>query len=153
MVARFAGTHLAIEPLREGIMDDHTVIDTLRQRLLERRSAIIGRVARTQDVPGEFDERPAEVEEEAQELNQQRLLAQLGDRGRAEIHAIDVAISRMDRGDYGMCEDCEEPIDVERLEVLPTARLCTTCAEANERGARMRAPSTWALDESVDEQV
>ena len=120
-------------------MDDENVIDTLRQRLLARRSAIIGRVARTQGVPGEFDERPAEVEEEAQELNQLRLLAQLGDRGRAELDAIDVAIERMDRGEYGSCEACEEPIDVARLEVLPTARLCTTCAEASERGARMRA--------------
>jgi RNA polymerase-binding protein DksA len=135
-------------------MDNDTndiTIDALRQRLLARRSAIIGRVARTQDVPGEFDERPAEVEEEAQELNQTRLLAQLGDRGRAEIDAIDVAIDRMERGEYGSCESCEEPIDVARLEVLPTARLCTTCAEANERGARMRAPVTSVLDEVEDQ--
>jgi DnaK suppressor protein len=155
MVARPVGTHLAIQAVREREAMDHddTNMDTLRHRLLERRTAIIGRVARTQDVPGEFDERPAELEEEAQELNQARLLAQLGDRGRAEIAAIDVAISRMDRGDYGMCEDCEEPIDVERLEVLPTARLCTTCAEANERGARMRAPTASPVDESVEEQI
>jgi RNA polymerase-binding protein DksA len=133
-------------------MDNDTVIDTLRQRLLARRSAIIGRVARTQDVPGEFEERPAEVEEEAQELNQTRLLAQLGDRGRAEIDAIDVAIERMERGEYGSCEACEEPIDVARLEVLPTARLCTTCAEASERGARMHAPvATSSFDEAEDQ--
>ena len=133
-------------------MDDDTTIDTLRQRLLARRSAIIGRVARTQDVPGEFDERLSEVEEEAQELNQTRLLAQLGDRGRAEIDAIDVAIARMDRGEYGSCEACEEPIEIARLEVLPTARLCTTCAEANERGARIRAPVSPVLDE-VEESL
>jgi RNA polymerase-binding protein DksA len=134
-------------------MDNDTVIDTLRQRLLARRSAIIGRVARTQDVPGEFDERPAEVEEEAQELNQTRLLAQLGDRGRAEIDAIDVAIERMERGEYGSCESCEEPIDVARLEVLPTARLCTMCAEASERGARLHAPQvgTSSFDEADDQ--
>jgi DnaK suppressor protein len=118
---------------------DATVIDTLRQRLLARRSTIVGRVARAQDVPDEFGERPAEVEEEAQELNQARLVARLGDRGRAELDAIDVAIGRMARGDYGTCETCEEPIDVARLEVLPTARFCTTCAEAHERGERQRA--------------
>ena len=133
-------------------MDNDTTIDTLRQRLLARRSAIIGRVARTQDVPGEFDERLSEVEEEAQELNQMRLLAQLGDRGRAEIDAIDVAIARMDRGEYGSCEACEEPIEIARLEVLPTARLCTTCAEANERGARMRAP-VGPVFEEVEESL
>ena len=133
-------------------MDDDTTIDTLRQRLLARRNAIIGRVARTQDVPGEFDERLSEVEEEAQELNQMRLLAQLGDRGRAEIDAIDIAIARMDRGEYGSCEACEEPIEIARLEVLPTARLCTTCAEANERGARMRAPASPVFEE-VEESL
>jgi DnaK suppressor protein len=131
-------------------MDNDSVIDTLRQRLIARRSAIIGRVARTQDVPGEFDERPAEVEEEAQELNQTRLLAQLGDRGRAELDAIDVAIERMERGEYGSCEECEEPIETARLEVLPTARLCTTCAEASERGARMRAQTGPAFEETED---
>jgi RNA polymerase-binding transcription factor DksA len=132
-------------------MDNDTTIDTLRQRLLARRSAFIGRVARTQDVPGEFDERPAEVEEEAQDLNRMRLLAQLGDRGRAEIVR---STSRSAHGaqQYGSAESCEEPIDVARLEVLPTARLCTTCAEANERGARMRAPVTSALEE-VEEQL
>ncbi len=131
-------------------MDNDPVIDALRQRLLARRSAIIGRVARTQDVPGEFDERPAEVEEEAQELNQTRLLVQLGDRGRAELDAIDVAIERMERGEYGSCEECEEPIEVARLEVLPTARLCTTCAEASERGARTRAQAGAAFEETEE---
>ena len=121
-------------------MDQETVIDTLRHRLLARRAAIIGRVARTEDLLGQLDEsQPSEVEEEAQELNQARLVAQLGERGRAEIDAIDGAITRIDRGEYGICETCEEPIDVARLEVLPTARWCTTCAEANERRAHLRA--------------
>ncbi len=129
---------------------DGTVIDTLRQRLLARRTAIVGRVTQ-RDVPGEFDERIAEVEEEAQELNDARVVAQLGDRGRAEIDAIDVAITRMDRGEYGLCETCEEPIEVARLEVLPTARLCTTCAEAHERGARIRVQASATLEAEEDE--
>ena len=121
-------------------MESGTVIDTLRQRLLDRRRAIIGRVARTEDALGQLDEsQPSEVEEEAQELNQARLTAQLSQRGRDEIDAIDVAITRMERGEYGFCETCEEPIEMGRLEALPTARLCTTCAEDQERRAHMRA--------------
>jgi RNA polymerase-binding transcription factor len=120
-----------------------TVIDSLRQRLLDRRRAIVGRVARTDDLLGELDgSAPAEVEEEAQELNQARIVAELGQRGRAELDAIDVAIELMERGDYGFCEECEEPIDVARLEVLPTARRCTTCAEASERRARQTAQAS-----------
>ena len=134
-------------------MQNHeAVIDSLRHRLLARRASIIGRVTRTEDLLGQMDEsQPAsEIEEEAQELNQARLTAQLEERGRAEIDAIDVAITRIERGEYGYCETCEEPIDVARLEVLPTARQCTTCAETNERRARLTAPVTtrdWDDDE------
>jgi RNA polymerase-binding protein DksA len=129
-------------------MNHETVIDSLRHRLLARRAAIIGRVAQTENMLGELDEStPAEVEEEAQELNQMRLMTRLEERGRAEIHAIDTAIARIERGDYGYCDTCEEPIDVARLEVLPTARQCTTCAETNERRARMTAPVESADDD------
>ena len=134
-------------------MDHDTVIDSLRHRLLARRASIIGRVARTEDLLGQLDEsQPAEVEEEAQELNQARLMAQLEERGRAEIDAIDVAITRIERGEYGYCDACEEPIDVARLEVLPTARKCTTCAETNERRARMVASPTLSSDVVEDEE-
>jgi RNA polymerase-binding transcription factor len=139
----------------EDLMDyEHgTVIDSLRQRLLDRRRAIVGRVARTDGLLGELDEStPSEVEEEAQELNQARIVAQLGQRGRAELDAIDVAIELMERGDYGFCEECEEPIDVARLEVLPTARRCTTCAEASERRARQMAKVT-SIDDTVDDEL
>jgi len=134
-------------------MQNHeAVIDSLRHRLLARRASIIGRVTRTEDLLGQLDESqpPTEVEEEAQDLNRARLTAQLEERGRAEINAIDVAIGRIERGDYGFCESCEEPIDVARLEVLPTARQCTTCAETNERRARLTAPvssSDWDDDD------
>jgi len=136
-------------------MQNHeAVIDSLRHRLLARRASIIGRVTRTEDVLGQMeDNQPAsEVEEEAQDLNQARLMAQLEERGRAEITAIDFAITRIERGEYGYCETCEEPIDVARLEVLPTARLCTTCAESNERRARITAPVTSSdWDDDDDE--
>ena len=134
-------------------MEQTNVIDSLRQRLLARRTAIVGRVVRTtHDALGEVDERPAEVEEEAQEQHQLRVTTQLGERGRAEHDAIDTAITRMESGDYGFCETCEEPIEVARLEVLPTARLCTTCAEARERGARLHAAQDVVVGESEGDE-
>jgi RNA polymerase-binding protein DksA len=134
-------------------MQNHdAVIDSLRHRLLARRASIIGRVTRTDELGQSDENEPAsEIEEEAQDLNRARLMAQLEERGRKEIDAIDVAIGRIERGDYGFCENCEEPIDVARLEVLPTARLCTTCAETNERRARLTAPvsiNDWDDDEA-----
>jgi DnaK suppressor protein len=31
-------------------------------------------------------------------------------------------------GTYGLCESCGEPIAEARLEAMPAARLCITCA-------------------------
>jgi DnaK suppressor protein len=41
-----------------------------------------------------------------------------------ELEEIDDALARIERGEYGICEECDQPIEIERLEALPTARLC-----------------------------
>lgn len=45
----------------------------------------------------------------------------------AALAEIDAALLRLESGSYGLCERCRASILVERLEVLPTARLCTRC--------------------------
>jgi RNA polymerase-binding protein DksA len=49
---------------------------------------------------------------------------------------INEALRRMARGEYGVCESCENPILRARLEAMPTARLCLSCKEKEERVAR-----------------
>jgi DnaK suppressor protein len=44
------------------------------------------------------------------------------------------ALERIDAGSYGKCERCGETIPIERLEAIPTARLCVRCKQ--ETGAR-----------------
>lgn len=44
------------------------------------------------------------------------------------LAAIDKALDRIDSGTYGVCLTCESPIVAERLEALPTAALCGSCA-------------------------
>src|SRR5450432_23941 len=43
------------------------------------------------------------------------------------------ALGRLDRGEYGICEDCEESISPRRLEAIPWARVCVKCQEARDR--------------------
>jgi RNA polymerase-binding transcription factor DksA len=49
---------------------------------------------------------------------------------------INEALRRIARGEYGVCEMCENPILRARLEAMPTARLCLSCKEKEERAAR-----------------
>ncbi|HWH35968.1 MAG TPA: TraR/DksA C4-type zinc finger protein [Acidimicrobiales bacterium] len=45
----------------------------------------------------------------------------------ASIQEIDEALARMDKGTYGVCDRCGEPIPKERLKALPHAALCVRC--------------------------
>jgi RNA polymerase-binding protein DksA len=49
---------------------------------------------------------------------------------------INEALRRIARGEYGVCESCENPILRARLEAMPVARLCLSCKEKEERAAR-----------------
>jgi DnaK suppressor protein len=45
------------------------------------------------------------------------------------LRAIEEALVRIDKGTYGVCRDCGEPIAEARLNAIPWARVCITCKE------------------------
>lgn len=54
---------------------------------------------------------------------------------------VSAALARLDDGTYGSCEACTTPIDVERLEILPSSRFCTRCQYRTE--SRARRKTSW----------
>jgi RNA polymerase-binding transcription factor DksA len=46
---------------------------------------------------------------------------------RAAVAEVNLALARMDDGQYGSCVQCSEPIPTERLDTLPMASLCPPC--------------------------
>jgi DnaK suppressor protein len=48
----------------------------------------------------------------------------------AKLRDVERAIAKLDEGTYGTCDSCGEPIAPERLEAIPWAVLCMTCAAA-----------------------
>lgn len=54
------------------------------------------------------------------------------DRERKLLAKIDEAITRIDDGSYGICEDCGEEIGMKRLEARPVTMLCIECKTAQE---------------------
>ena len=59
------------------------------------------------------------------------------DRQRKLIAKIDAAISRLDEGTYGFCEETGEPISLKRLEARPIATLSLEAQERHERNERI----------------
>ena len=46
------------------------------------------------------------------------------------LHDVDDALAKLAAGTYGTCESCGAPIGESRLEAMPSARFCITCASA-----------------------
>jgi DnaK suppressor protein len=53
---------------------------------------------------------------------------------RGQLGEVAHALRKIDEGNYGKCENCGQDIPVERLEAIPTARLCVTCKQARGNG-------------------
>ncbi len=57
----------------------------------------------------------------------------LGDREREKLHSIDEAIIRIEDGEYGICEECDEEIPLGRLKAMPFTRHCVKCKSDLEK--------------------
>jgi len=90
---------------------------------LDERLAKITEDVRHTDEPVEKD-----FSEQATQNENNEVQDYLGNSARTEIAMIKQAISRIDSGEYGVCQVCGEPINIERLKVIPYSNMCVKCA-------------------------
>jgi RNA polymerase-binding protein DksA len=113
-------------------------LESERERLrsiLESASRLVEEdVESTRGELSHADQHPAE---EATEVVEEELDLAIRQRLEHELAEVDAALDRLHRGTYGICEVCGRPIGDERLEALPTARLCL---EDQQRAERELAP-------------
>lgn len=50
-----------------------------------------------------------------------------------KLQSIEHALSVLDRGKYGLCEECGQPIEPDRLKILPDTTLCVKCKVEQEK--------------------
>lgn len=52
---------------------------------------------------------------------------------RQRLERIENALSRLGNEKYGLCTHCQQPVETERLLLLPYAELCLECQRAMEQ--------------------
>jgi len=57
----------------------------------------------------------------------------LRERDRMKLHAIEGALERIRDGTYGICEECEATIPLDRLRIMPFATTCVSCQSKHEK--------------------
>ena len=106
-------------------------IDVLRAELIAKKQELSERLERIgENVRRRYN---SDSKEMAKELEDSEVVDALGNEAREEIAKISAALIRLDNGRYGVCSECAEPIDAERLKVYPYADECIDCARYDER--------------------
>lgn len=115
--------------------------------LAEMRDALIALRAELQSVTdtAESSAQPVELDQQRvgrlsrMDAMQAQAMAQASGRRReATLRGIAAALARMESGDFGHCQGCDEPIEENRLRFDPTAAMCIDCASAAEDAPRSR---------------
>ena len=112
-------------------------LDHFRRILEEKRLALVknAQASLEQDMQLDTNEMPDEVDLASSEYIQSFALRLRG-RERNFLDQIETALRKIDAGEFGVCEDCGEPIGRKRLEARPETTLCIRCKEDQERAER-----------------
>ncbi len=122
-------------------------MENLKQLLLQRQQEILEQVgASSEDIGNLQGENAADwVDRVTLDDAMNSLMSKESDLAR-ELEAIADALEKIEKGTYGICESCGKEISYERLEAVPTARLCVECKNQMEksqsRGMNHRGPSS-----------
>ena len=107
------------------------LVQECKRRLLTAKTDILNRVKDTrkelqfEDKGGDEADQTVRVLAEAETLT-------LHDRLRSQLLEIELALSRIQSGTYGICEETEEKIEHDRLLAIPWTRLSIEGAEIRE---------------------
>lgn len=108
-----------------------------RELLVDKRESVVENARKTladhmvldpNDLPDEMDLASSEY--------LQSFEFRLRGREKAHLAKLDLALRKIDDGSFGICTECDEPINKKRLEARPETQLCIRCKEDQEQAEK-----------------
>jgi DnaK suppressor protein len=104
--------------------------ETHRETLLKKRMEILSQGGiRPLQASIETSSRQGDLADQADGNNEVHIQLKLKQTDAKILQAIEEAVVRIEKGTYGVCRDCGEPISPARLDAIPWTRVCITCKE------------------------
>ena len=118
--------------------DDEEFMNTkqrayFRAKLIAWRNDILKEARETLGHLAEESANHPDIADRASSETDRAIELRARDRQRKLISKIDAALSRIDEGTYGYCEETGEPISLKRLDARPIATLSIEAQERHER--------------------
>jgi DnaK suppressor protein len=106
-------------------------VSSYRDTLLQKRSELeeTAGMREIQTTVEHNNGRQGDMADQASGNNEVHIHLRLKQTDAKILQAIDEALQRIDKGTYGLCRDCGEPIAEARLNAIPWTRVCITCKE------------------------
>lgn len=102
-----------------------------KEKLLKTKMDLLNRVREAREKL-DLDEKGGDEADQTMRLLAEQEMLNLNDRLRSQLFEIESALGRIESGAFGLCEETEEPIEVERLKAIPWTRLSIEGAELRE---------------------
>jgi DnaK suppressor protein len=110
---------------------DAAILATFKETLLHKRAEILAASTGTRPLPASADvnSRQGDLADQASGNNEVHIQLKLKQTDAKILQAIEEALVRMEKGTFGICRDCGEPISRARLEAIPWTRVCISCKQ------------------------
>ena len=110
---------------------DIGILAELHDALVKKRAEILAASTGTRPLPASADvnSRQGDLADQASGNNEVHIQLKLKQTDAKILQAIEEALVRMDKGTYGICRDCGDPIAAARLEAIPWTRVCISCKQ------------------------
>src|SRR5215208_3868442 len=101
-----------------------------KEMLLRKRSEIMAEGSSKQITASmDTNTRQGDLADQATGNNEVHIQLKLKQTDAKILQAIEEALVRMDKGTYGVCRDCGDPIAAARLQAIPWTRVCISCKQ------------------------
>lgn len=107
------------------------LIETCKEKLLQKKSELLNRMSENRLDYFSRDKGSDEGDQSMSNLAETSFLT-TQDRLRKQILEVEMALSRIERGVFGVCEETEEIIEKDRLLAIPWTRLSIEGAEIQD---------------------
>ena len=120
----------AIYTMSDQVLDE-TLLAKLKEDLMQKRGEILAASTGSRPLPASMDvnSRQGDLADQASGNNEVHIQLKLKQTDAKILQAIEEALRRIEKGTYGICRDCGEPIAPARLNAIPWTRVCITCKE------------------------
>jgi len=111
-------------------------LDNFKETLLKKKSELIQLLHKNQSYGREIDSEgeAMDIVDKASSSYTKEFLFSRSNQERLFLLAVKEALDRIEDGSFGECSNCDEPINLKRIQAVPWAKLCLACQELEEQG-------------------